>query len=193
LKSTKLGNTDSRFVLGWSQDSETSFAPLYIAEEIIRPRILTLCRALFDSSSTGEERSQAFQTGVPKWRILAILLCIRSSRSSLRSFIEGELGLDDSKLPLKQEVASVLPADIRDNFYLRQFVFSPVKLRGGQDLRYVGEEAKCRLPFLDVEIMKDGGYGTVYRVKVAREHYYKDNDAFGANSTVRLKFSHSLP
>ena len=185
LQPAILGSTDSIFVTGWSQDSETKFAPLYLAEAIIRPRLLALCRALFESLSTGEEKSQAFQIGVPKWRILAILLYTRCSRSFLQTFIEGGLGLEDSKLPLDQNLANLLPAGIRDNFVLRQFIFSPAKLIKGKDLRYVGEEEKCRLPFLDVGEIRSGGYGTVWRVKVARGHYFhKDIDAWGPNPTV---------
>jgi hypothetical protein len=186
LQPAILGSTDSIFVTGWSQDSETKFAPLYLAEAIIRPRLLALCKALFESLSIGEEKSQAFQIGAPKWRILAILLYIRCSRSFLRTFIEGGLGLEDSKLPLDQNLANLLlPAGIRDNFVLRQFIFIPAKLIRGKDLRYVGEEEKCRLPFLGVENVGSGGYGTVWRVKVARGHYFpNDTDAFGPNPTV---------
>jgi hypothetical protein len=180
-----LGSTDLIFVTGWSQDSETKFAPLYLAEEIIRPRLPALCREIFESLSTGEEKSEAFQTGVPKWRMLAILLYIRCSRAFLQTFIEGGLGLEDSKLPLDQNLATILPADVRDNFVLTQFIFSPVKLIRGEDLCYVGEKEKCRLPFLDVEKIRPGGYGTVWRVKVARGHYFlKDIDAWGPNLTV---------
>jgi hypothetical protein len=178
----------------WSEDSEVKFAPLYLADEIIRPDISALCRSLFQSS-VADERSEEFKAGESKWRMLAILLYIKCSKVFLQRLLKNDLPLDDSKLPLGLTLAqSFLGKDIGREFYLKQYIFSPAILREGEELKYVGEERKFRLPFLAVKTIGHGGYGNVYKVKVARGHYFpKDTEKWGPNPIVSWQPVACLP
>ncbi|KAH8744638.1 kinase-like domain-containing protein [Hyaloscypha finlandica] len=173
-------------IQNWGEGSEAKFAPLYLAEEIIGPRIYELCRSIFESSSIAEETSGAFKTGEPKWRILAILLYIKCSKSFLRRFIEEDLSVNDSKLPLDLNSAQIfLGRETGTEFHDKQFIFIPAILKEGQEQQYVGEEGKRRLPFLAVKRIGHGSFGTVYRVTVARGHYFPKDSTMGPNHTDR--------
>ena len=103
-------------------------------------------------------------------RVFAILITINEAKSMLDFIANDPLQSQslDSRLPYTRENLNFLDGPIADEFYERQWGFAaPVLTRQFHHRKL--DEATI-LPFIESRLLGSGGFGTVYKVRVQRNH-----------------------
>ncbi len=127
--------------------------------------------------------------------VLAILIYSKCDHSALRRFEDIFFNNDDKstageptnqngvkatetdgELPFDKETCNRLFGDDTGNlFWNTQFSFCPVVLKHTKRRVYTGHKKFCPLPFLEREMIGEGAFGKVFKVKVERDHFHEDH------------------
>lgn len=115
------------------------------------------------------------------WGTLVFATCsVDAALAALQGLVAAPtwpvLGIDTTKLgilPLKRTQLIDLFGDEvdADRFFSKQACFCPVVLRNREEV--IVQDASCqRLPYLEETFLGEGSFGKVYRVKVAKNHFF---------------------
>ncbi|KAJ5994331.1 hypothetical protein N7451_010055 [Penicillium sp. IBT 35674x] len=112
------------------------------------------------------------------YNFLATLIYITCSIHAARTFVY-ELVAHDAwhagiyKLPVKRDVLADLFRDqvTPDKFLEHQACFCPVVITKGKEIPIENPDRQ-RLPYLGETFLNEGSFGAVYRVKIAKGHFY---------------------
>ena len=97
---------------------------------------------------------------------------------------KGEDKKKDADLPFDEETCvSLLAKEAGRLFYKTQFQFCPVVLKKTERGIYTSHRAQCPLPFLESEVLGEGSFGKVFKVKIEKKQFYKEDDT-SANQKV---------
>lgn len=167
------------------EDHQHRFAPSGTAKRALKPSVLSRFFRSLDLSYPLESglREEDLITRVDKRKLhnfLAILLFSSCTVEDARTFttkllIEDTFATGGFALPTNDEcLKSVFEEEVtRDRFLTRQAIFCPVVIRQGKEV-LVEDPAKWRFPYLEENHRGQGGFGTVYAVKIAAGHFCRD-------------------
>lgn len=177
-----------KWVENQQDPGETLFAPLDLAETVLRPQLRPLFKAISDDLVVDEDVEAALRPETTVCRILAILTYINYDIANLRAFrtrFVSNLGsvTRDSALPLsKARARELFGVESGERFYRKQFIFCPVILKEGEEVEC--KEPWCRLPFQQVDDLSSGSSGVVTKVIVPKGHFKSSNSMWGLNPGV---------
>ncbi|KAJ5370257.1 uncharacterized protein N7496_006349 [Penicillium cataractarum] len=169
------------------KDDQHRFAPIGTSREVLQPDVL---RSLFGSldwsppieSDLSEDdfTERIDEQGLHDF--LAILLFSSCAVKDVHTFTTELLVTDIFRssiftLPTTNGKLKLLFEEkvTRDKFLANQAIFCPVVIHQGKEQR-VEDPGRRRLPYLEEKWLAQGGYGTVYKVKVATRHFYDDRN-----------------
>jgi serine/threonine protein kinase len=165
------------------KDDRHRFAPIGTSKEVLRPDVL---RCLFRSldwshpTDTGlsEEDFSATVNERDLHDFLAILIFSSCTVEDARTFttellVKDTFASDTFSLPTENRTLKLVFKEkvTRAKFLAHQAIFCPVVIHQGKEQRVV-DLGRRRLPYLEETRLAQGGYGTVYKVKIARRHFY---------------------
>jgi hypothetical protein len=165
--------------------NERWLAPQDLATKTLNSQLLDLFRLLSGDNWTTEDKDRRKEY----CKVLLILLRSNCNDEDLRRFQEKVVrdgGLRDLDLPVDEaraidEFGQVLGA----TFSRKQFIFCAVKLKDGEETRYLGKvKQDCPLPFGNREKLGGGSSGAVYKVKVLASHFCSKEYGMGPNEEV---------
>jgi hypothetical protein len=171
--------------LGKDSD-EKWLAPQDLATKTLNSQLLGLLRLLSGNSWTTEDRDRQREY----CKVLLILLRSACNDGDLRSFqakVSHGDGLLDSDLPVdKVRAIDEFGQALGPTFYRKQFMFCAVKLKDGEETKYLGKvKEDCPLPFKSREILGGGSSGAVYKVEIMASHFCSGDHGMGPNESVR--------
>jgi serine/threonine protein kinase len=165
------------------------FAPYGTAESVLhRDKLLRFFRSLPLPGNSVEEQFQhteadlVTKVGERKlYRFLAVLVSARCSIQAARCFTSKVVA--PNELLTKGHTIS-LPADFdqlkelfdgdqvaADGVFTKQACFCPVTILNRKEVRIENPQYR-RLPYLEEQPLDEGSFGTVYRVKIAKGHFF---------------------
>lgn len=165
------------------KDEQHRFAPIGTAKEVLQPDTLRcLFRSLdwsnFTECGLSEEDLIKRVDERDLYDSLAILLFSSCTVEDARTFttellVKDIFASDGFVLPAENRtLKSVFKEKVtRDKFLANQAIFCPVVIHQGREVR-VEDPGRRRLPYLEEKRLAQGGFGTVYKVKIARRHFY---------------------
>lgn len=179
------------------EDHQHRFAPSGTAKKVLKPSVLSRFFHSLDWSYPLESglSEEDLITRVDKRKLhnfLAILLFSSCTVEDARTFttkllIEDTFATDGFALPTNDKcLKSVFGEEVtRDRFLTRQAIFCPVVIRQGKEV-LVEDPAKWRFPYLEENHRGQGGFGTVYAVKIAIGHFYGRGDVTANPEVLEL-------
>lgn len=164
-------------------DERNRFAPSGTAEEVLQPNIL---RRFFRSlgwpftpdSHLTEDNLIEILKERELHRFVAILIFITCNVEAARTFttellVKEPFERDKYSLPVKLDLLRNLFGEeiTPDKFVAQQAYFCPVVIHQGRE-ELVENPERRRFPYLEEKLLAEGSFGTVYKVKIAKGHFY---------------------
>lgn len=172
--------------LGRRDDDRCRFAPVGTAKQVLRHDVLLrFFRTLgFPVAIWMEFRSNLEEELIRRlderglYEFLAILIFSQCRLEAARTFTTKVLGKDPwpsdiCSLPANREGLMTLFGDSNtsDRFLACQACFCPVVIHMGTE-GHVDSQDLTRLPYLNEQLIAQGAFGKVYRVEIAKGHFY---------------------
>jgi serine/threonine protein kinase len=165
------------------KEDQHRFAPIGTSKEVLQPDVL---RCLFrsldwpdttESDLSGEDLIERVNERA-LYDFLAVLIFSSCTVDEVRTFttellVKDTFASDTFALPTQSRTLKLLFKEkvTRDKFLAKQSIFCPVIIHQGREQR-VEDPGRRRLPYLEEKRLAQGGYGTVYKVKIAKGHFY---------------------
>ncbi|KAJ5980172.1 hypothetical protein N7481_007470 [Penicillium waksmanii] len=183
-----------------SKEEENRFAPTGTAEEVLQPDVLYRFFGSLDWSDTsgdcmtgGDLIKRLKERDL--YNFLAILIFTTCNIEAARTFtaellvkeiFEGNL----YSLPADRAILrSLFGEDVTpDKFVAQQACFCPIIIHQGRE-QIVETPKRRRLPYLEEELLSQGSFGKVYKVKIAKGHFQSHRTEAETSNTAPLEIA----